>query len=554
MGIVLNRAKYLTCGLALLPVWAVRAVTPVNYSPQSALVPLPVEVILPEKEGVDLDGGYRLIAPLELANESSELKKILSERMGARESSDGSEKTEIVLDIDPKMQAEEYTLSCGNGQLVITGGSAAGVWNGVMTLDQILIGDVPSTAAGKISAVDIVDYPRFGYRALMLDPARNFLPVDDVKRYIDRMARYKFNVLQLHLTDDEGWRMEIKSHPELTAIGAFRSEDASSGGPDNGFYTHEDLREIISHAATRHIEVVPELDIPGHTAALLAAHPEMRCLNGDTADIKIGDSHHLMLCASVPEVYTLYDDVIREVAQVFPSRYIHLGGDESVIDRNWGKCSRDSALMESLSVSSPASLMNHFFSNILSSVNDNDKEAILWCELDNIYPPANEYLFDYPQDVTLVTWRNGLTPKCIELTRRYGNSLIMAPGEYAYLDYPQLKGDLPEWNNWGMPVTTLRRSYEFDPGYGLPDEEQVHIKGVMATLWGEAIRDIHRASYMTYPRGLAIAEAAWTPVDRRLWDDFRDRMWPNIAAMMREGTSVRVPYEVSDNSGQPAIR
>ena len=119
----------------------------------------------------------------------------------------------------------------------------------------------------------------------------------------------------------------------------------------------------------------------------------------------------------------------------------------------------------------------------------------------------------------------------------------MAPGEYAYLDYPQLKGDLPEWNNWGMPVTTLRKSYEFDPGYGLPADEQAHITGVMATLWGEAISDVNRASYMTYPRGLAIAEAAWTPVELRSWNDFRSRMWPNISAMMREGSAVRAPYE-----------
>ncbi len=531
MYIDIIRIRHLVLGVALSAVLSTKAVSPINYSPMSALVPLPAEVTLPATQGVDFEGGYKLIADEGLANESSELQRILYDRLGVKVVP-GGETATVVLKIDPKMQGEEYSLKCGDGQLAITGGSAAGVWNGLMTLDQILIGDVPSTAACIIAAVEINDYPRFGYRALMLDPARNFLPVDDVKRYIDRMARYKYNILQLHLTDDEGWRMEIESHPELTSTGAF--------------YSHDDLRDIINHAATRHIEVVPELDIPGHTAAILACHPEMRCLNSDTTEIKIGDSHHLMLCASVPEVYALYDDVIKEVAQVFPSRYIHLGGDESVIDRNWGHCSRDSALMESMSLSSPAELMTYFFGNILSSVKANDKEAILWCELDNIYPPANEYLFDYPEDVTLVTWRNGLTPKCIELTRRHGNPLIMAPGEYAYLDYPQLKGDLPEWNNWGMPVTTLRKSYEFDPGYGLPVEEQAHIKGVMATLWGEAIQDIHRASYMTYPRGLAIAEAAWTPVNLRSWNGFRERMWPNISAMMREGTSVRVPYEACD--------
>ncbi len=541
--------KYIFSSIVAALFFTLSAYSQEVFTPRSALVPVPVEVNIGESMGADFSDGYYMApADAALAGEVAELKRILSTRLGVEEreeSKKGKGSAKVTLTIAPSMQPEQYTLSCADGALTITGGSAAGVWNGLMTLDQILIGDAPVTADRKIGAVEISDYPRFGYRALMLDPARNFLPVEDVKSYIDRMARYKYNVLQLHLTDDEGWRMEIKSHPELTATGAYRNKKEGAGAPDNGYYTHDDLRDIIAYAAERHIEVVPEFDVPGHTAALLAAHPEMRCLTPDTASITIGDSHNLMLCAGVDEVYALYDDIIREVAGVFPSRRIHLGGDESVIERNWGRCERDSALMAAEGIESPAALMNYFFGRILDSVRANGKEAILWCELDNIYPPANDYLFDYPEDVTLVTWRNGLTPKCIELTRRHGNPLIMAPGEYAYLDYPQLKGDLPEWNNWGMPVTTLRKSYEFDPGYGLPAEEQAHITGVMATLWGEAIRDVNRASYMTYPRGLAIAEAAWTPMELRSWEDFRNRMWPNISAMMREGTSVRAPYEAA---------
>ena len=528
----------LMCGLSFT------AVSQDMFSPRSALVPLPAEVVVSSGPGADFRGGYSILsADSSLAGEAAELGRILYLRLGAERNEAEEGSVRVSLAVDPSMGREAYQLVCAGGTLDIKGGSAAGVWNGLMTLDQILIGDVPSTAVRSIAAVKITDSPRFGYRALMLDPARNFLPVEDVKRYIDRMARYKYNVLQLHLTDDEGWRMEIKSHPELTDVGAFRNKKDGAGAPHNGFYTHDDLRDIIAYAAERHIEVVPELDIPGHTAALLAAHPEMRCLNSDTASVAVGESHNLMLCASVDEVYTLYGDIIREVAEVFPSRYIHLGGDESVIERNWGECERDSVLMAQKGISSASQIMNHFFARILDSVRSNGKKAILWCELDNIYPPANDYLFDYPSDVTLVTWRYGLTPKCIELTRKHGNPLIMAPGEYAYLDYPQLKGDLPEWNNWGMPVTTLRKSYEFDPGYGLPADEQAHITGVMATLWGEAISDVNRASYMTYPRGLAIAEAAWTPVELRSWNDFRSRMWPNISAMMREGSAVRAPYE-----------
>ena len=174
----------------------------------------------------------------------------------------------------------------------------------------------------------------------------------------------------------------------------------------------------------------------------------------------------------------------------------------------------------------------------------NGKKAILWCELDNIWPPANEYLFPYPTDVTLVTWRNALTPKCIELTRKHGHRLIMAPGEHTYLDYPQYKGDLPERGNWGMPTTTLEQSYRLDPGMGLPVDEHAHITGVMGTLWAEAIRDINRVTYMAFPRAMAIAEAGWSNMDMRSWESFKERIYPNIYDMMKRGVSVRVPFEI----------
>lgn len=515
----------------------------VSYSPESALIPIPVSVIVDDKKPCDFSGGYTISAPASLNFEKIELEKVFENRLGAKASASG---VNVSLRIDSALGNEAYRVVSGNDSLTISGGDAAGVYYAIMTLDQILLGDIPSTSKGELASVTIDDYPRFHHRALMLDPARNFLPVNDVKRYIDRMSRYKFNRLQLHLTDDQGWRIEIKSHPELTRIGAFRNKKDGVGAPDNGFYTQEELRDLISYAALRHVEIIPELDVPGHTVALLASHPELGCRGIVGDSVVVGQLGNLMLCASNPDVYTLLDDVISEVAAVFPSPMIHLGGDESVIDHNWGACPDDSILMAEKGLDSPAELMSVFFGNVLNSVRRNGKEAVLWCELDNIYPPANEYLFDYPKDVTLVTWRNGLTPKCIELTRRHGNRLIMAPGEYAYLDYPQLHGDLPEWNNWGMPTTTLKRSYEFDPGYGLPAEEQSHISGVMATLWGEAIADINRATYMTYPRGLAIAEAGWSPMSRRDWNSFRDRMWHNVSDLMQSGYSVRAPFEVAE--------
>ena len=471
-----------------------------------------------------------------------ELVGIIEERTGIKVcSSKGKRSIEIVLSEDKGK--EEYSIEIDSRHIRFTGGSEAGIFYALKTFDQLLLGDAINSSEGKVAPIHIEDTPRYGYRAVMLDPARHFLPVEDVKQFIDRMACYKYNVLQLHLTDDQGWRIEIKSHPELTEKGAFRNPKGGNNGPDNGYYTQEQIKELIDYAAQRHIEIVPELDIPGHSAAILAAYPELGCpfRHGDAKEI--GKVTNMMLCASSEKAYKVYEDIIREVAQLFPSKRIHLGGDEAAVKDNWAQCEECLALMRSAGYEKPSQLMNIFFGRMLEYVRNNGKEAILWCELDNMWPPANDYLFPYPKDVTLVTWRNGLTPKCIELTRNNGHKLIMAPGEHTYLDYPQWQNDLPEFNNWGMPVTTLQKAYELDPGYGLKDSEQKHIIGVMATLWAEAIKDINRVNYMFYPRGLAIAEAAWSGMEQRSWESFKKRLYPNLYELMKQGISFRVPFE-----------
>lgn len=475
------------------------------------------------------------------------LQCILQKRLGADLAfSNGKQTKNVVsLEIDSAIEGREhYMLEVNKNGVFVKGANEGALFLALQTLDQLLIGDVCNTADKKIAHICIDDAPRFGFRAIMLDPARHFIPVKDVKLFIDQMARYKFNVLQLHLTDDQGWRIEIKSHPELTAKGAFRAPGGSNQGPDNGYYTQEELKDIIQYAAERNIEVIPELDIPGHSVAILAAHPELGCTFRHNDEKKLGHTTNMMLCAANVQVYSIYTDIIKEVAELFPSQYIHLGGDEAAVKENWAKCADCLAMMQQLGYEKPSQLMIPFFNNILNIVRENDKKAILWCELDNIWPPANDYLFPYPKDVTLVTWRNALTPKCIELTRKNNHPLIMAPGEHAYLDYPQYPGDLPEFNNWGMPVTTLEQSYRLDPGYNLPTGEQAHIKGVMATMWAEAIRDINRVTYMAFPRAMAIAEAGWSNMQQRSWESFKQRIYPNITEMMKDGISVRIPFEI----------
>ena len=501
----------------------------------SALMPMPNNIVSGKGTYLTLSNRTNIVcADKTLSFAASELHRILHERMNLNVSVTGRStgKGSIRLMLDSSLKGmEHYRLKVGSEGITIAGRSAAAVLYGVMTFDQLLMGDNYHSSHCQIASVSIDDSPRFARRELMLDPARHFLPIKDVKFYIDQMVKYKFNVLQLHLTDDQGWRIEIKGREKLTETGPF--------------YTQAELKELVDYAAERAVEIVPELDIPGHTVAFLHAYPELGCTSNDTVPKVVGTTTNMMVCASVLEVYTVYKDIITQVAALFPSSYIHLGGDEAAVSKNWALCDRCKMTMKMNGFTKPEQLMILFFDKMLKYVREAGKTAILWCELDNIYPPANDYLFPYPKDVQLVSWRNGLTPTTINLTRKHGNQVLLAPGEYAYFDYPQLKGDLPEFNNWGMPVTTLRKCYEFDPGYGLPEAEQAHIVGVMGTLWGEAIVDINRACYMTFPRAFALSEAGWTEMNNRSWKSFKARIYPNLTELMKKGVSVRAPFEIA---------
>lgn len=514
------------------------------------LIPHPVRIeAVPQEEYVFGEKVMIVLSSDELKNEAEELRRVIKDRTGKDSEIVRGDKIPlraICLKLDAGLNdTEGYELAVNASEICITGKTAAGVFYGIQTFDQLLAGDGENTLCASVGGIRITDSPRFGYRALMLDPARHFIPLGEVKRFIDLMAHFKFNVLQLHLTDDQGWRVEIKAFPVLTEKGAHRNPKGGMNGPDNGYYTQEELKELVAYAARRHVEIVPELDIPGHTAAAIYAYPHLGCRRSDTLPLVLGETTDRMLCAAEEGTYELYDRIISEVSSLFPSRRIHLGGDEAVMEKNWGVCPRCRALMKEKGFRKTDELMGWFFKRIEESVKRNGKEMMLWCELDNIRMPAERFLFDYPKDCTLFTWRMGLTPKTIELTGRSGIRLIASPGEYCYFDYPQWKGDLPEFNNWGMPLLSLQQAYAFDPGYGLPEEQRAHIIGVAGLLWGEAMKDMNRITYMAFPRALALAEAGWSRMENRDWESFKKRMYPLLADLMRKGVSFRVPFEVA---------
>lgn len=503
-------------------------------SSQPPLIPFPNNVEMTDSFFYPINESTVIsVTDAELLNPAKELQRIIKNKTGIDVTINETGLGNILLSINSDLKGEEhYFLDVTNNGVTLKGASPEAVFRGITTLGQLLnLKDAFNTQFG-FQGIRIDDKPRFPYRALMLDPARHFLSVNEIKFFIDQMAKYKFNVLQLHLTDDQGWRLKLENHPELSSTEA---------------YSKDDIQDIIDYASEKYIEIIPEIDIPGHTAAFLYVYPELGCKNKQGEDIILGETQNRMLCASNDKVYDIFGNVIDEITTWFPSSYIHLGGDEAAIKHNWAKCDSCLALMEELGYNEPSQLMIPFFDKMLGHVRKNGKKPILWCELNNIYPPADDFLFPYPEDVTFVTWRYGLTPTCIELTGKNNSPLIMAPGEYAYLDYPQLQGDLPEFNNWGMPVSPLTRTYQFDPGYGLPEADRQHIMGVMGTLWGEAICDINRATYMAFPRALAIAEAGWTQMDNRDWDSFKQRLYPNLYELMKEGVSFRVPFEIVDS-------
>lgn len=524
-----NRNKKFYAALTALLIF----VAPMTVAAQdalSALIPMPNHVEVPKGKALRISQGRTAV--VRPADSLQFIAQTVADILTARTEVPVAvaEKGNITLQIDPTLTGgEHYRLEVSRKGITLSGSTAAALFRGAMTLDQLLLGDVVSTSFDEIKAITIDDAPRFERRALMIDPARNFIPTEDVKFFIDQMAKYKYNVLQLHLTDDQGWRVAIDSHPRLAS---------------RQHYTKDNLRDIIAYAAERHIEIVPEMDIPGHTVAILAAYPELSCSHLLTDTVVVGSTTNRMVCAANEMSYKVLTDVINELAPLFSSPYIHLGGDEAAVPANWAKCERCAEMMRQAGYTEATQLMIPFFDRILSAVRDNNKKPILWCELDNIYPPANDYLFPYPEDVTLITWRYGLTPTCLSLTHKNGHPIIMAPGEYAYIDYPQWKGDFPEFNNWGMPLSTLENCYKLDPGYGLPAEEQSHVLGVMGTLWAEAIPDVNRATYMAYPRAFALVEAGWTEMEHRSWDSFKTRIYPNLTDLMKCGVSVRVPFEI----------
>ena len=445
------------------------------------------------------------------------------------------EKAGICFALDGTLPSEAYMLEAGKDGVKICASTFRGALFGLSTLQQMLPACVFTGAREKgvswsIPYVHIADAPRFSYRGLHLDPCRHFWEVDEVKRYIDVMALYKLNNLHLHLNDDQGWRVEIKSRPLLTEIGSRRSGTCieaefgnSDGIPYGGFYTQEQLRELVAYAASLGINIVPEIDLPGHMLAALAAYPELGCTGGPYEVWTRWGISDDVLCAGKEETYKFLEDVLGEICDIFPSEYIHIGGDECPKAR-WATCPRCQAKIRQLGLRDTGRaakeqyLQNYVTARMQAFLEGKGRKIIGWDEIleGELAPGA-----------TVMSWQG--TAGGVEASAR-GFDVVMSPYTYLYLDYYQSRERDKEPYAIGgyLPVEDV---YAYEPFDELDEFQQKHILGVQANLWTEYIATPEHLEYMLLPRLCALSEIQWCPRDRKDFGRFKESLHHQFAIL-----------------------
>jgi hexosaminidase len=510
------------------------------YGQDSAinLIPQPVEIQLSE-------GSYLLTKSSTIGFESQKSQKIaemLADKLNgptgfsikSQQTKSASIQFNLNKDALQQIGKEGYILVSTPEGIVITANEPAGLFYGMQTLLQLLPKEIenkkPAEGVWAIPAVKITDYPRFSWRGIMLDVSRNFFTKEEVKSYIDQISRFKYNTFHWHLTDDNGWRVEIKSLPKLTEVGAWRvprfgqfgqradpkpGEKATIGG----FYSQDDIREIIKYAQERNVTIVPEIDVPGHSMAAIAAYPELSCTNDPGTKVNPGtafsewykDGTFKMLKdntlnPSDEKVYEFLDKVFTEIAALFPNPYIHAGGDECY-KGYWTADAGCQALMKKMNMKHPEELQAYFMKRVEGILKAKGKKLIGWDEIleGGIAPEA-----------TVMGWRE--LKGGIEAAKM-GHDVVMTPTTFAYIDYQQ--GE-PTIEPLMYSSLRLKKCYSFEP---VPEGvDAKYILGGQGNLWTEQISTMRHAEYMTWPRGWALAEDFWSPKEKKNWEDFIKRV------------------------------
>ena len=499
---------------------------PVSIQETNAIFTLPKKVVIYAN---DVSGAKNTV---------SFLKNRISSATGysVASTSTASAATTIQLIINKtpnsSLGKEGYTLAVTSNSIAIKANEPAGLYYGAQTLIQLFPKEIESaTAVANLKwvapTVMITDYPRFVWRGLMFDVSRHFFTKDEVKQYIDAMVKYKYNLLHLHLTDDEGWRIEIKSYPKLTEKGAWNVKKIGEFGnftpptadePRNygGFYTQEDIKELVKYAQDRYVNILPEIDVPGHSLATVVSYPELSC-TPEAKNYVVRSGEQIMdwshgappialvdntLCPANEKVYEFLDKVVSEISALFPFEYIHMGGDEC--PKNfWEKNDQIKGLMQKEGLKDMEEVQSYFTKRLEKIVESKGKKFMGWDEIleGGLAPSA-----------AVMSWRG--MKGGIEAAKMK-HQVVMSPTTFAYLDYMQADAITEP-----LVYATLRlnKAYEFEP---LPDGvDAQYIRGGQANLWTEQVYNIRQAEYMTWPRGFAIAESVWSQKGKKNWENF----------------------------------
>lgn len=515
--------KILFVLVALMLGIGMRAGDPANYE----VVPRPQSIVEKAGNAFILEEGVQILAPAALQNEALFLKQYLKDvtwndlPIVAQRAKKGRY---IELAVSPAVKEREgYVMTVTASGVTIQGGSAAGVFYGIQTLRKAL------KEGPVMNPVVITDAPRFQWRGMHLDCSRHFFPVAFVKKFIDLLALHNMNVFHWHLTDDQGWRIEIKKWPKLIEVGSKRTgtiigtnSDIDDETPYGGYYTQEEAREIVAYAAARHITVVPEIDMPGHMLAALASYPELGCTGGPYQVGHYWGVYKDVLCVANPKVYQFVEDVLTEIMDIFPSDVIHIGGDETPTDK-WLQCAKCQALQKELPApqqsaedfepltSKLSPLQAHFTKKVFDFLTSKGRRALGW----------DEILDGSPQDAMIMSWR-GTEPgaKAAET----GHDVVMTPTTFCYFDYQQVEDVLFEPSRCGGFIP-IEKVYALDPAPdSLSQAARDHILGAQANLWTEYMTNERMVEYQALPRMSALSEVQWSQPARKDYEAFKERL------------------------------
>lgn len=427
----------------------------------------------------------------------------------------------INLSVDSTIELEQYMLKITKAGIWIVGGSERGVFFGLQSLLQIAAASPAMKDSLLLSAVTISDKPHFEYRGAMFDVCRHIFTVDEVKRYIDILALHKINKFHWHLTEDQGWRIEIKRYPELSQVGAYRNETligrnrkskVYDGTRYGGVFTQDEVREVVAYAAERYIDVIPEIEMPGHAIAALTTYPHLGCTGGPYEVWTRWGISKNVFCAGKESTFEFIENVLTEVLELFPYKYIHIGGDEAPRDM-WKKCPHCQKRIKDEGLTGEDQLQSYFMERVEKWLNERGRSIIGWDEI---------LKGGVSKSATVMSWRGS---KGGIAAAKQGNYVIMTPNTHCYIDYYQTSNPVENGEPLGngrFPVT-LRKTYSLDPYAGLNEQQQQYIKGVQVNLWAEYIATFDHIQHMLLPRLAALAETGWS-YGNKDYDDFARRM------------------------------